>query len=333
MKLLFSLFILLFSYTTSHISAQDLVTSYRTDDEKRNEEWFNKITDEQEVNGLIVQLVTSKGKDDFQIETEKIQVFDKGKKECIQQFEIVLYSSSDSFSFVDFNFDGYDDLEFDGGYGTLDNKVSYIIFYDPKINMFGEDEFSGSNVEIDYDTKTISTSNRCCAGSEEEYTKYTFRGKDIVLLEKQCLTSNNFDDEGYQIDNKDEEGYLIFREKDCMKYLVDIEIREKKKESTYRFVIYDKDLYGGFVQRVDSSNNDVPRIPIHLDWERSKNLEKKSAMYIYNQIDNDVVNGSYSFQQKADSSYTISFTPHNSKQKIKFEIIHITNNELITTFD
>lgn len=321
MKLFLVIFFFIGFSTCQILLGQELVTAVRTEQERQDEQWENKITDQKEVNGQLLQLVTSNEKDSYFVQWLSIQVLDMQTGDSIQVIEVEQDLKGDTLSLIDCNFDGYDDLEFISGGGVLDNYSTFYMLYDPITKTFDEDSyFGGSNVEFYEDSTMVSVfmSNRCCAGTYYAHELYTFCGNKLVSLEQHCMTSRTVDEDGYDVDIVDEDGNIDFKEIDCDFYFLDLKMQSNSKQDTnkYRFVIFDEDHYGGFVQQLDSV--DAPRIPLYLDLSENKN----GQYYRYNRMLDNEANGYYEIEQPLDdNSNIIYFVPQGSKKKIAFKVL------------
>jgi hypothetical protein len=46
--------------------------------------------------------------------------------------------------------------------------------------------FSGTSLQFDHESKTITEHNQCCAGSEETISTYKVVNNKMVLIKKEC---------------------------------------------------------------------------------------------------------------------------------------------------
>ena len=271
---------------------QPRFTEFRTSEEIENEEWQSKITSETELENYILQLVTSREKSDYDNQWLCVQVLDKENRYLVQEIELGHVGRGDSFEIDDYNFDGYNDFSLFEGCGVLDNFYSSYFLFDPQTKNFFASGFDGTNLEFYRNTKTITSSSRCCAGTGINRTTYKLVDNRMVVLEKQCLNAANNEIGDVLLD---EEGYLIFDEVDCYIPYLDIQLQSLglKQNFQLRLAVYDEDMAGGFVLY----DGQKERIPIH--FERSENMKKEEnypKLFYYNEIYNGEINGVYSFK-------------------------------------
>jgi hypothetical protein len=268
---------------------QPRFVAFRSVEEIKNEEWQDKITDEAELENYILQLVTSREKSDYENQWLCVQVLDKSARQLVQEIELGYGGRGDSFNIGDYNFDGYEDFSLLEGCGTLDNFYSSYFLFDPESKTFFASGFDGTNLEFHGDTKTITSSNRCCAGKNVMYQTYKLVDNRMILVEQKCLDA--VEDE--------EAGTWDFEEVDCNTPYLDIQLQSVglKKNFQLRMAIYDEDMAGGFVLYEGQKE----RIPIYFD--RSENIEEDESYpdgshvksFYYNEMYNGEINGVYSF--------------------------------------
>ncbi|MDR2971842.1 MAG: hypothetical protein LBU83_07950, partial [Bacteroidales bacterium] len=172
MKKSFIIFTVLLSFLQTLQAQQPRFVEFRTIAEIENEEWQAKITDEVELGDYILQLVTSKEKSDDDNQWLCVQILDKNARQLMQEIKLGYGGRGESFEIGDYNFDGYEDFSLYGGCATLDNCFSFYFLFDSESKTFFASGFDGTNLEFHSDTKTITSSNRCCAGTEEFYQTY-----------------------------------------------------------------------------------------------------------------------------------------------------------------
>jgi hypothetical protein len=110
--------IFLFFMQTLQAQQPPRFTEFRTDKEYQNEEWQERITDEKELTNCILQLVSSRGKKDYDNQWLCVQVLDKTTRQLVQELELNENGLGDSFYIDDYNFDGYEDFSLLSGRGT-----------------------------------------------------------------------------------------------------------------------------------------------------------------------------------------------------------------------
>jgi hypothetical protein len=287
---------------------QPRFTEFRTDREIENDEWHCKITETADLTNYIIQLVTSKTESDYWAQWVCVQIFEKTTGNFVQEIDLSEdywhNASWDMISVDDYNFDGYEDFSLFGGYGTLDNSYSYYFLFDPETQTFFESEIGGANLEFDSYSKTITSRNRCCAGTKAMYQTYKLVDNRMILLEQKCLTTvMMFDEENDEIYHlMDDEGWLIFEEEDCEKPYLDMQLESVGLDNNFqlRLAIYDEDKAGGFVQY----KGQTERIPIHLDFINGMDVDmegneytddNRADSYHYNEMYKGEINGVYYF--------------------------------------
>ena len=313
LKKLFSL--ITFILIAQYIISQELVTSFRTPEEKEADIWDNKIISEQEMEDYIFQLVASKAKDDYNIHWMYVQILDKTSRKLVQQLEIETYGIGESLEFGDFNFDGYTDFSLDSGYATLDNKINDSFLFDPKTKTFKDSSIWGSNLEFHEESKTITSSNRCCAGLSSMYETSRIVDDQMIVIEQHCYdVVQEYDEDGYQDVVLDEDGHLIFEEVDCNTYFIDIDLEtiSLKNNFKFRLGIYDENMAGAFIQYADS----VEHIPFFRKESKSKtNLQYDRI------VDSEVLESILIKLNAQHEVLDVIFIPRNSKKRIKTRIL------------
>ena len=277
-------------------------------EEIENEEWQNKISATDSLTNYIIQIVSSKEQSEYHHEWVCVQIFEKATGRFVQEIDLSEnYASSwrDCISIDDYNFDGYDDFSIFGGYGSLDNTFSYYFLFNPETNTFFESEIGGSNLEFYSDTKTITSSNRCCAGSKEMYQTYKLIDNRMILIEQKCLTAD--------MENSDE---LIFEEEDCNTPFVAMQLESVglKKNFRLRLAIYDEDMAGGFVHYQGQKE----RIPIHFDC--SEDLSEGQKFY-YTEMYEGNNNGFYSFSYNDSTIENVYYVRKKDEKKFTLKVL------------
>ena len=310
MKKLFSvLFLCLFA---QYAMSQDFVTVYRTSEEEVADIWDTKIIDEQEVDDYILQLVASKEENDYASHWLYLQVLDKATKQPLQQLEIDSYGIGDSFRFGDFNFDGHTDFSLLEGYGVLDNSTQLYFLFDPQTKTFDMSDIYGSNLEFDDATQTITSSSRCCAGSEGSNATYCIVDNKMVLIEQYCYrVKKEYNEEGEEIGYwLDEDGYEVFEDVDCNTPFIDMDLKVDSSPDnfTLRLAIYDEDMEGAFIQYAEDETQ--RRIP----FRRRKSKKTNELQY-------DRTDGS------GKESFIIKLNKENEVEEVLY-IFNLLNDQL-----
>lgn len=274
-------------------------TEFCTDEEHLNDTWHCKITTTDTLANHIIQLVSSKEVSDYYSQWVCLQIFDKLTGQFMQEIDIKEYyhsSGSDWIQVDDYNFDEYEDFSLWGGFGTLDNSFSFYFLFDPETKTFFDSGFDGTNLEFHSDSKTITSSNRCCAGSEEFYATYKLLDNRMVLLEQHRLSAARGEETG-KVFYDDEKGYITFEETDSgTPYYLDVQLQSVglNKGFQLRMAVYDEDRAGGFVQYAGKKE----RIPIHFD--RLEKIQDTEKLY-YNEMYDNKINGIYFFTLRGTS--------------------------------
>ncbi len=241
-------------------------------EEKENDEWNYKISLSDTLEHYVVQLVTSKEKSDYWTQWKCLQIFERSTGCFVQTIDLTEneHNGYDNITPGDFNFDGHEEFSlFEASYNLGNSSERYFLF-DPETKTFFDSGFDGTNLNFNSSTQTITSYNRCCAGTEEYTAEYKLVGNRMVLLE-QHLWQAERDENGNPLFDKD--GDLIMVEEDSGTSYIDVQLQSagQKKNFQLRLAIYDEDMAGGFVQYKDSKE----RIPIHLD--RAEDMEEDES--------------------------------------------------------
>lgn len=278
-------------------SAPPRFTEFRTPEEVNSGGWQNKITDETQIDSRTLQLVTSKDTTDYYNLGICVQVLDKTTRRLLQEIDLTeLGCVGNALWSGDYSFDGYDDFSILEGVYANGNTSSVYFLFDPGTGTFFESNIGGTNLEFNDVSKTITSTNYCCAGSSKMEQIYKLVDNRAVLIEQHCLTMVEVEENGTMSYLEDEEGYPVFEEEDCYgDNYIDVELESVGSKDTcrLRLAIYDEDMAGGFVQYKDQKE----RIPLHLD--RSEIIKQGredtpgTRRLFYNEMYQDDVNGVY----------------------------------------
>lgn len=137
----------------------------------------------------------------------RIRCDDTGKKTHIinkktDKTEFILTSdgicNDDELEIDDYNFDGYPDFSVFESYYAGPNTSRTYYLYDPKTKHYAEtDQLSLTSLDFDIKTKTVTSTNQCCAGAQILIDKYKWVGNKLKLVDGVCLVR---DDRGEQIE-------------------------------------------------------------------------------------------------------------------------------------
>jgi len=168
--LLLSLLISLFlpGLQAQENSAMPRFTEFRTPEEFDSGGWQNKIIDEAQIDSRILQLVTSKDTVDYYNRWICVQVLDKTTRRLLQEIDLAPDEEGgvgDMLCVDDYNFDGYDDFSMLEGVYASGNTSSVYFLFDPGTGTFFLSNIGGTNLEFNDVSKTITSTNYCCAGS------------------------------------------------------------------------------------------------------------------------------------------------------------------------
>ncbi|WP_288331438.1 hypothetical protein [uncultured Alistipes sp.] len=297
--LLLSLLISLFlpGLQAQENSARPRFTEFRTPEEFDSGGWQNKIIDEAQIDSRILQLVTSKDTAYYYNRWICVQVLDKTTRRLLQEIDLAADEEGgvgDMLCVDDYNFDGYDDFSMLEGVYASGNTSSVYFLFDPGTGTFFESNIGGTNLEFNYVSKTITSTNYCCVGSRKMEQIYKLVDNRAVLIEQHCLTMVEVEEKGTYLE--DEDGYPVFEEEDCYPdSYIDVELESVGLKDTcrLRLAIYDEDMAGGFVQYKDQKE----RIPLHLN--HSQTVEPGSGggpdtrRLFYNEMRQGVADGEY----------------------------------------
>lgn len=124
-----------------------------------------------------------------------VKVYEKKTDRLVQtiKLECQLWGL-DNVSVGDYNFDGLEDFSvFESSYAGPNTSSIYIL-KQPASDQYFVSDFSGTSLEFDEATRTITSSNSCCAGMNRETSTYEVVDNKMVLLKRTCYKYD--EDEG-----------------------------------------------------------------------------------------------------------------------------------------
>ena len=314
----------LFLFTSiAYTFAQDKprFTEFCTAEETENDDWKEKISVADTSSNYIIQLVTSKNKDDYSTAWVCVQVIDRENKHLVQEIDLSEYdahgSSFDQMSIWDINEDGYEDFSLFEATYSLDNTTSCYFLFDPETKTFFDSEFEGTNLEF-HGNGIISSRNRCCAGTSEVETIYKLVNNKMIVLEEHCMEAVR-DSTGSPIFDADE--YPIFEEVDCYEPYIAMQLQSVGKN--LRMAIYDKDMYGGYILY----DGQEERIPIHFNRlevvKKEENDSTSIRQFFYDEIQDEKNTGTYSFTMQGNNVSNVNYISKKDNLKLYLQIIDI----------
>ncbi|MBK8807036.1 MAG: hypothetical protein IPO21_10465 [Bacteroidales bacterium] len=122
-----------------------------------------------------------------------INIYDKKTNALIQTIEAeFLYREFYNVSVGDYNFDGIEDFSVFESFYAGANTSSIYYLRNKKKNQYSESGFTGTSLEFNAVSKTITEHNQCCAGRYVTITNYILENGKMVLINKSCM---EFDEE------------------------------------------------------------------------------------------------------------------------------------------
>ena len=324
MKKVFCLLIIVSVIT---LQAQDLkprFTERLTNTEADNAEWYNKISEEQEMENYMLQLVTSKKKDNYDATWVCMQIFDKQNNKFIQELDLSPYDFNAPYKDVigsgDFNFDGFEDFSLFGGYAAGPNTFSCYFLYDPEKHIFTSSEISGVSLEFWDSEKLIYERNQCCAGSQYSERFFKVVNNRMVMVEEHCYHAKMNNDGALVVDENDE---LIFDEVDCNDPYFDVKLKSQGLKRNFRLkaFFYDEDMAGGYVI-YDGQTARIPMRHTHSEIVENHENEGRPNMveHFYNEYYQGIITGTYSFTIQGARVYKASYIRKKDNKKFELEV-------------
>jgi hypothetical protein len=117
-----------------------------------------------------------------------VKVFEKKTDRLLQTIDVdTQQRGADGVSVGDFNFDGIKDFSlFESSYAGPNTSSLYFL-YDPAKKLFADSGWEGTSFEFDGKTKTVSSTNSCCAGSSVITATYRVVKNKLVLVSETCM--------------------------------------------------------------------------------------------------------------------------------------------------
>ncbi|HRH40383.1 MAG TPA: hypothetical protein PKY82_01975 [Pyrinomonadaceae bacterium] len=117
-----------------------------------------------------------------------VKIFEKKTDRLLQKIDLGCQQrGAESISIDDYNFDGIKDFSiFESSYAGPNTSRLYYL-YDPAAKKFIESDFTGTSLEFDAKTKTITETNQCCAGASIITATYKVVKNKMVLIKEHCL--------------------------------------------------------------------------------------------------------------------------------------------------
>lgn len=106
--------------------------------------------------------------------------------------------NNDELEIDDYNFDDYPDFSVFESYYAGPNTSRTYYLYDSTTRRYNEtDQLSLTSLYFDKKTKTVTSTNQCCAGAQIIIENYKWIGKKLKMIDGVCLVR---DDSGEQIE-------------------------------------------------------------------------------------------------------------------------------------
>lgn len=117
-----------------------------------------------------------------------VKVFEKKTDRLLQTIDVdAQQRGANSVSVGDFNFDGVKDFSiFESSYAGPNTSSLYYL-YDPTKKLFVNSGWEGTSLEFDEKSKTISSTNSCCAGTSVTTATYRVVKNKLVLVGESCM--------------------------------------------------------------------------------------------------------------------------------------------------
>ncbi|MBK8807037.1 MAG: hypothetical protein IPO21_10470 [Bacteroidales bacterium] len=122
-----------------------------------------------------------------------INIYNKKSNALIQTIQsYYYYREFFVVSVEDYNFDKVEDFSVFESYYAGANTSSIYYLRNKKNNQYTESGFTGTSLQFDARSKTITEYNQCCAGKYISKSIYKVKKNEMVLIEKNCF---EFDEE------------------------------------------------------------------------------------------------------------------------------------------
>jgi hypothetical protein len=125
-------------------------------------------------------------------EDKVVRLFSKQSNALIQTIQTEGVCLSDEVEVDDYNFDGYEDFSvFNEGFAGPNTNRNYYLF-NPKTQQYEySDELTDVTLSFDSKTKTVTSTNQCCAGSQVLVLRLQWVKQHLKPIAKQCYKWND----------------------------------------------------------------------------------------------------------------------------------------------
>lgn len=135
--------------------------------------------------------MVDKHADDYYERVYGVHIYDLKTDSLLQEIELdCQFWGVSSLEVFDYNFDGIDDFSVFEASCAGPNTTRVYILRDPDSNCYFVSNISGSSLEFDDATKTVSEWNQCCAGSSVWTAVYRIENNEMVMIEEHCYKRN-----------------------------------------------------------------------------------------------------------------------------------------------
>lgn len=138
-----------------------------------------------------LKLIVVKQKDFGTPMVAGVNVYEKKTDKLIQTLEFdAQLNGLNNTDVGDYNFDGQQDFSVFQEQFAGANTSSLYFLRDPAAIKWNDSKWEGTSFEFDAKTKTVSSSNSCCAGESIQKTTYKVTNNQLTTISSECFTWN-----------------------------------------------------------------------------------------------------------------------------------------------
>lgn len=121
-----------------------------------------------------------------------VRIFDKKTKQLMVTVDAGgAECRGDEVDVGDYNFDGYEDFSvFDSNFAGANTTKAYYIYHPKTRHYEYSDQLTDVSLSFNAKTKTVTSTNQCCAGSQYLILHSKWQDKQLKLQRKECLKWN-----------------------------------------------------------------------------------------------------------------------------------------------
>lgn len=134
------------------------------------------------------KLVIEKNAGAYEPRVKAVKVLEKKTDRTVQIIKVDCQLwGLNNITIGDFNFDGKPDFSvFESSYAGANTSSLYYL-YDSTSGRYIDSKYSGTSLEFDPKTKTITEYNQCCAGQQVTTAVYKVVNNKMVMTEQHCF--------------------------------------------------------------------------------------------------------------------------------------------------